>query len=257
MKHRLAVSPCSNPTLPLDEVLLRYAELGYRKFEVFTGWAASSVDINQDPAQYLTLAHRHNFSFSSMHLPPVDENDIDTTLQRAIAATRFAKALGVSRVLFKASSRPTHIATAGRYLDAIDGLGVIPVLQNHNGTPISTVADFREVIESIDDPRMQTLLEVGQFVRAGERWEDGFELLSTKSTIGLVHFRDMKDGAEVPFGEGELDLLGLFKSLKAIGYDQEFVVEMEVDRADVEATIRWLGEARVYSERLLREAGYE
>jgi len=256
MTDRLVVSPCSTPTLPLEEALRRYAALGYRKFEVFTRWAASAVSLDHDPAAYRALGDRYGFAFCSMHLPPVDARELDATLHRAIAATRFARALGVTRVLFKATSRPTYIAAAPQYLEAIDGWGVIPVLQNHHGTPISTSDDFREVLAGINDPRMQTLLEVGQFVRAGERWEDGFDLLSARSTIGLVHFRDMKAGKEVPFGEGELDLRGLFARLKAIGYDGEFVVEMEVEGAGIEQTLHWLGAARVFSERLLEEAGY-
>ncbi len=256
MTDHLVVSPCSTPTLPMEDALQRYAALGYRKFEVFTSWAASAVALDQDPAVYRAMGDHHGIVFSSMHLPPVDERDVNATLVRAVEATRFARKLGATRVLFKASSRATYIAAAPRYLDAIDGLGVVPVLQNHHGTPLSTVADFREVLVGIDDPRMQTLLEVGQFVRAGERWEDGFELLSTRSTIGLVHFRDMKNGREVPFGEGELDLRHMFGCLKAIGYGGEFVVEMEVEGANVEQTLRWLGEARVYSERLLKEVGY-
>ena len=254
MEHRLVVSPCSTPKLPLEEALQRFSALGYHKFEVFTCWAASAVQLDENPAQYRALGAQYGITFSSMHLPPVEEGDIEGSLQRAINATHFAKALGATRVLFKATSRAGYLAAAPRYLDAIDGLGVIPVLQNHFGTPISTIADFRAVIDGINDPRMQTLLEVGQFIRAGERWEDGFALLSSRSTIGLVHFRDMKNGKEVPFGEGDIDLLQLFTSLKAIGYDQEFVIEMEVKPDDIEATLRWLGEARIYSERLLKEA---
>lgn len=252
----LVVSPCSTPGLPLEEALQRYGALGYRKFEAFTSWTASALDLTRDPAAYRALAARYDFTFSSLHLPLVDDRDFDATLRRAVAATRFAAALGATRVLFKANSRATYIAAARRYLDAIDGLGVVPVLQNHHGAPISSLADFCEVLDGIDDPRMQTLLEVGQFVRAGVRWEDGFDLLSTRSTIGLVHFRDMREGKEVPFGMGDLDLRALFTRLKAIGYTGEFVVEMEIEQADVDDTLRWLGDARAYALRLLKEAGY-
>ncbi|HEY3396890.1 MAG TPA: TIM barrel protein [Armatimonadota bacterium] len=256
MDH-LVVSPCSTPDLPLEVALERFAALGYRQFEAFTSWAASAVDLAADPAAYRTLGARYGMTFRSMHLPPVEDEDLAGTGERAVAATRFAAALGATRVLFKATSRPAYIAAAPRYLDAIAGLGVIPVLQNHAGSPLATVADFREVLAGISDPRMRTLLEVGQFVRAGERWEDGLDLLSTRSTIGLVHFRDMRGGKEVPFGEGDLDLRGLFQRLRTLGYDGEFVVEMEVAGATTEETMRWLGEARTYSLQLLEEAGYE
>ena len=257
MNRHLAVSPCSNPSFSLETALSNYSLLGYTQFEVFTSWAASAVDLGASPADYLTLGQRYGMKFSSMHLPPVEENDLENTVRRAIEATQFAQALGVTNVIFKANSRPAYIAAAKSYLDGIAGLGVTPVLQNHRGTPISSLEDFREVIAGIDDPHLQTLLEVGQFERAGVAWQEGFELLAANSTIGLVHFRDMQDGKDVPFGKGSIDIKLLFKLMHDINYDGNFVVEMELENRDDEETLQRLGEARVYAETLLKEAGYE
>ena len=247
---RFAVSPCSNPELGLDEALREYAKIGFRKFEGFTSWAKSALDWHKAPEEYLAKARAHGFEFVSLHLPPIND-DREASLREAVQAARFARDLGAKVVLFKAASRPHYIAAAKPFLDAVAGLGVTPVLQNHFGTPITTLDDFREVVEGIGDPRMKTLLEVGQFHSAGVRWRDGWELL--RESVALVHIKDQVDNRPVPFGEGEIDLAGLFRHMAAVGYTGDYVVEMEAARGDTERTLQLLRDARAYLERTLEE----
>jgi sugar phosphate isomerase/epimerase len=242
----IVISPCCNPDLDLDTALRAYSALGYTQFEAFTSWAKSALDLNADPAMYRAQAQAHDMRFTSMHLPPIKADDFDATLEQAIAATRFAGAIGATVVLFKASDRPTYIKAAGPYLDAIEGLGVTPVLQNHAGSPITTPDDFREVIEGIADPRMKTLLEVGYFHYVGVHWRDGYNLLAPN--IALVHIKDMIGKQSVPFGAGDVDLPGLLEHLQAVGYTGNIVVEMEVvDKAN---TLKYLADARNYLAKL-------
>ncbi len=237
----IAVSPCSNPQFDLATALREYAALGYRKFEAFTSWAKSALDWREDAGRCRALAASHGMAFSSMHLPPVRSDEPEATLEEAVRAARFAHELGAPVVLFKASDRPTYVSAAA-FLDAIDGLGLTPVLQNHAGSPISSAEDFREVIEGIGDPRMKTLLEVGHFHAVGVSWPEGYELLG--DSVALVHIKDMVGARSVPFGTGEVDLPGLFAHMKAAGYRGDFVVEMEV--ADKENTLAYLADARRY-----------
>lgn len=247
-----AASPCSNPELDLDQTLSRYAALGYRKFEAFTSWAKSALDFTLEPEFYLAKARKCGMQFTSMHLPPIND-DLEGSLAKAVAAAEFAKAIGASVVLFKASSRANYIAAGRRFLDATEGLGITPVLQNHFGTPISSLADFREVIEGINDPRMKTLLEVGHFHTAGVLWRDGWELL--RESVALVHIKDQLGRTPVPFGQGEVDLVGLFRHMTSVGYPGNYVVEMEAAMGETERTIELLRDARVYLARALEEAG--
>ncbi len=242
--EQIAVSPCSNPDMGLDDVLAAYSALGFRKFEVFTGWAKSAFDIDADPQGYLDKGRAHGMRFTSFHLPPVSD-EADESLARAVKAARFAQAIGASVVLFKATSRANYIQAAGPFLDATAELAVTPVLQNHAGTPISTPADFREVIDGIADPRMKTLLEVGYFHSVGVSWREGCELLG--DSIALVHVKDQVGGQSVPFGTGEIDLPWLFAHMASAGYEGDFVVEMEV--ADRENTLEYLGGALEYLKR--------
>lgn len=239
--ERLSASPCCNPEMDLETVLQAYAGLGFRHFEVFTSWAASAFDIHADPDRYLELGRRYGLSFVSLHLPPITD-DLETSLAEAVAGARFAVALGVGIVLFKATSRPNYIRGARPFLDAIDGLGITPVLQNHAGSPITTLDDFREVLDGIGDPRMKTLLEVGHFHSAGVSWRDGHALLG--ETVALVHIKDQIGAVSVPFGTGEIDLPGLFDHLRGAGYRGDYVVEMEVQ--DRENTLPYLADALAY-----------
>ncbi len=241
LTDKLVVSPCSNPEMPLDEALAAYSQIGFTRFEVFTSWAKSAFDVDRDPAGYVEHGRRYGMSFASMHLPPVGD-DLADSLDAAVRAARFAEAIGAGVVLFKATSRPSYIRAAGRFLDATEGVRVTPVLQNHAGSPISSLDDFREVIGGIGDPRMKSLLEVGHFHAVGVGWREAADLLG--DSIALVHIKDQIAAQSVPFGTGEIDLPALFAHMRSVGYTGDYVVEMEVQ--DRQNTLRYLSDARRY-----------
>ena len=241
LPDKLVVSPCSNPEMSLDEALDAYSRIGFTRFEVFTTWAKSAFDLDRDPAGYVAHGRHYGMSFASMHLPPVGD-DLADSLDAAVRAARFAEAIGAGVVLFKATSRPNYIRAAGRFLDAIERIQVTPVLQNHAGSPISSLDDFREVIEGIGDPRMKSLLEVGHFHAVGVGWRQAADLLG--DSIALVHIKDQIGPQSVPFGTGQIDLPALFDHMRSVGYTGHHVVEMEVQ--DRQNTLRYLSDARRY-----------
>jgi sugar phosphate isomerase/epimerase len=220
----LSASPCGFMHVPIDESMSAFREMGYTKFEAFSHGAPSALDPGKGPDAALAAAKKHGLTYSSAHLPKVGE-DLDVT--EAVSVAKFAVAIGAPVVLYKAVSRSAYIKAAAAFLDAIEDLPITPVLQNHFGTPISTLEDFREVIDGINDPRMKTLLEVGHFEAAGIPWERGYELLS--GSIALVHVKDMRDRKPVPFGTGNVDLPGLFRTMDDEGYTGDFVIEMETE----------------------------
>jgi len=246
---QLAVSPCSNPDLALDEALEAYARIGFAKFEAFTSWVASALDWRAPSAPYTAAARRAGVRFCSLHLPPVQADAVPTTLTAAVQAAHVAAAVGARVVLFKASDRPTYIEAAPAFLHAVDELAVTPVLQNHAGAPISTLADFREVLDGIGDGRMRTLLEVGHFHAVGVSWREAADALG--DSVALVHVKDQIGRQSVPFGTGEIDLPGLVAYLDETGYTGDIVVEMEV--SDKENTLTYLAAARRYLLRYCEE----
>lgn len=237
----VVISPCSNPELDLDTVLSAYAAIGYTRFEAFSGWVASALDYRNSPSDYLEIAKRYGMSFYSFHLPVVTEQ-IEDSLLRTIQAAQFAADLGAEIVLFKAASRELYIKSAVQFLDAIAHLRLTPVLQNHSGSPISTLSEYREVIDGIADKRMKTLLEVGHFHSSNVSWMEGYHLLG--DSIALVHIKDQIGKQSVPFGHGEIDLPSLFKHMRHNGYNGKYVIEMEV--RDKENTLTYLRDAYKY-----------
>jgi sugar phosphate isomerase/epimerase len=235
----LSASPCGFMQLPIDESMGAFREMGYTKFEAFTHGKPSALDPAKGPDAALATAKKHGLTYSSAHLPHVEE---DLGVGEAVEVATFAAAIGVPVVLFKAVSRPVFIKSAKAFLDATEDLPITPVLQNHFGTPISTLEDFREVIDGIADPRMKTLLEVGHFEAAGIPWEQGHELLG--GSIALVHVKDMKDRKPVPFGTGAVDLPGLFKAMAGDGYTGDFVIELETEPR--EERVAEMGKAMEY-----------
>lgn len=236
-RGQLVSSPACLPQMPLEEILPAFADLGFRKFEAFCVWCKSALDVKRAPGEYVQMARDYDMSFSSMHLPPITA-DFDASLAKAVETARFAAAIGAKVVLYKADSREDYIKGAGPFLAALERekIAVVPVLQNHKGTPISTLEDFRAVIRGIADPRMKTLLEVGHFQRVGVSWQQGWELLG--DSVALVHINEI-DAANnsVPFGTGLVDFAGLFGHLGKVGYRGDIVVELElVDRTGDPAT---------------------
>jgi sugar phosphate isomerase/epimerase len=242
---QLVSSPACLPKVPLEELLPLYAGMGFGKFEAFSHWCASRLDFNADPQPYLDMAARHHMRYTSFHLPPVT-TDFDASVEQAIVAARFAQRIGASVVLFKADSRENYIRGARPFLDRIEReqIRVTPVLQNHRGTPITTLDDFRAVIEGIADPRMKALLEVGHFARVGTHWRQGYELLAGR--IALVHINDIQGDASVPYGTGIVDFRGLFDQLRADGYAGDIVVELELHTLPQERIVQHLNEAVEY-----------
>jgi sugar phosphate isomerase/epimerase len=242
------ISSCSLPQHDLPSILGVCREIGYRNFEVFTSWAKSSIDYHLDPQPFRDEFERRGMRVSSFHLPPIGD-DIEVTLRESLTACRFAKALGAEVVLYKANSRPNYIAAAKRFLDGAGALGLTPVLQNHAGTAVSTLEDFREVLDGIRDDRLQALLEVGHFHSVGVGWKQAYEQLQGR--IALVHIKDQIGRQSVPFGTGEIDLPGLFARLEADGYRGRIVIEMEVK--DSENTLQYLADALRYVQQFCRQ----
>ncbi len=248
--ERLVASPCCLPKTPRAELYEMYRGLGFSKFEGFCTWCTAQHDFRGDPGEARREAAAYGLEITSFHLPQINE-DIDAGIRDAVVASRFAAALSDHpAVLFKAASREIFARAAKPFLDAIGEIAVVPVVQNHKGTAITTLEDYRDVLASADDLRLKGLLEVGHFARVGTSWSDGWELLQNR--IGLIHVNDIRDGASVLFGTGTVDFEGLLQRIHSTGYAGNIVVELELATRDTqqEPTLRGLEAALVFLDEL-------
>jgi sugar phosphate isomerase/epimerase len=155
-------------------------------------------------------------------------DDVEQSFENAVAAARFAAVLGAKIVLFKAQRRELFKASGRRFLDAIEGLGLTPVLQNHAGSAITTIEDYREAFDAFEgDPRIRAILEVGHFQRVGVHFQRGWDFLGDR--VALIHVNEIRAGKSVRYGTGEVDFKGLIQAIKTKGYQGDVVVELELE----------------------------
>ena len=119
---------------------------------------------------------------------------------------------------------------------------VTPILTNHYGAAVETLEDYREVMDRVDDARCRTVLEVGHFHSAGIGWREAYDALWP--SFALVHIKDQVGAQSEAFGQGEVDLPGLFARLIADRWEGDAVVEMENE--DTENTAQYLRAAVSY-----------
>lgn len=248
MKHismspadRLVISPCCNPKVPAAELLPAYAAMGFTAMEAFTSWCAAALDFRGDPQAAKAQAAAHGLRYTSLHLPQIGA-DTAAGIADAIAAARYAAALGVEVVLVKAQTLDLHLACDGAVVAAAADLGLKPVVQNHRGTAIESMAQVAAVLDGIPDPRLGVLLEVGHYHSVGQPWRPAWERF--RERIALVHIKDQIGAQSVPYGTGEVDLAGLFARLAADGYTGRYVIELELEDRSLANTTPHLREAR-------------
>jgi len=215
--------------MPREDLLPAYQKLGFCKYEAFSGWAKCRHEWSGNPEEDRELASRHGLKITSYHLPPITEN-LEESFANTMAAARYASRLGAGIVLFKAARKELFAAVGKRFLDAIESenLELTPVVQNHAGSAISTLQDYRDVFAMFGhDPRIKAILEVGHFQRLGIPWRDGWDLLEDR--IALIHVNEIRNGKSVLYGTGEVDFTGLLAQIKTSGYAGDIVVELELD----------------------------
>ncbi|GGL78104.1 sugar phosphate isomerase/epimerase family protein [Wenxinia marina] len=221
---RFAASPTLDPRAPLGRVLDLARQNGFRSFEAMTDWAEAAFDVGAPAATYDGALRDAGLSLASLHLPRVKAGD-PVSLAAALDGIGMAQALGASVVIYKADAVETYARHAGEVVGAARDAGLDIVITNHRGSAIETVAGMARVLDACGTSELKTLLEVGHYVAAGESWEAAMDAFAGR--IGLVHVKDIKDAAPVPYGEGEVDFDALFSRLAATGYDGPIVVEIE------------------------------
>ena len=242
--------------MPRRELFAAYQELGFTKYEAFSQWPDSRHLWTGDPAADRAEAAEFGLIITSYHIPQIGA-DLEAGLSQAIAAARYASQLGDNlAVLFKADTRELMSEAAPRFLEALEreNIAVLPVVQNHKGTAITTLDDYREVLQATPNPRLRGVLEVGHFAKVDTSWEAGWELLEGR--LGLIHVNDIRDGESVRFGSGEVDFAGLLRRVKAGGYSGNIVVELELANRETDPaqTLEGLAEAIAYLEDLWESA---
>jgi sugar phosphate isomerase/epimerase len=241
MEHIVASATGGDSQKPLEEVLAMYSKMGYSKFELYVQGRGSSLDITKGTDYYQEQAKRFGISYSSLHLGLV-EADMAETMDYAIKCALFGEALGVSIVVFNTTAKEHYAKALKHFIQAVKGHNLVPLIQIHEGRSIQNLEEVKEILETVNDPIVKVLHEVGSYHAIGVNWKTVCDTF--KERIALVHVKDMVGSENVPFGKGEIDLPGLFKEMKLLGYQGDYVVEMATK--DRENTSRDIADALKY-----------
>lgn len=127
---------------------------------------------------------------------------------------------------------------------------------------INSVTKFNKIKKQIHSPWLQVYPDLGN-LNAWPENDVEAELELGIDEIAALHVKDTLNVTDtfkgkfknVPFGEGQVDFLGCFKTLKRLGYNGTFMLEMWSETSDdPEAEIK---KALAYTLPIFKEAGYE
>ncbi|MGF1485237.1 MAG: sugar phosphate isomerase/epimerase family protein [Opitutales bacterium] len=219
-------SPSTCPARELDDALAFCRDLGLSRFEVFSDWAKSHFDFSISAEAYRARCEAQGLTITSFHLPVLKAGE---PLNEVIRYAEAAKTMGAGVVIFRADSLETYQSRLPEFLDVAAPLGLATVLSHHTGTPIETPAHMKTILDTVDDPRLHCLLEIGHLAKKGFYWREAYD--DMRGRLDLVHLKEMKGTGSAPYGEGDIDFVDIFRTLAADGYRGYYVIEMEYGNA--------------------------
>lgn len=127
---------------------------------------------------------------------------------------------------------------------------------------MSSITKFMKIKKQITSPWLQVYPDIGNLSAWPEN-DVNYELELGINHITAVHIKDTVNVSddfpgkfkEVPWGEGDVDFLGTLKTLKRLGYEGTFLIEMWSETSDDPATE--IEQAKEFILPILKEAGYE
>ncbi len=241
MDHIVASATGGDSKKTFEEVMEMYSKMGYRQFELYTKGRGSALDISKGTDYYREIAKKYGMKYSSLHLNPV-EADMGETLDYAVKCALFGEAIGINIVVFNTTLKGHYVEALRRFMKAVEGHNITPVIQIHEGRSIQTLEDVVEILDELKDPRVKVLHEVGSYHAIGVSWKKVCDTFGKR--IALVHVKDMIGEENVPYGKGEVDIPALFAEMRKLGYNGDYVVELATK--DRENTSRYIADAWQY-----------
>ena len=151
-------------------------------------------------------------------------------------------------------SRETFGINLGKSLNLASSLGVMLAMENVDGDFGDSIDKIMPYIKEINSPWLQLYPDFGNLAAMGHDFEK--QLKSYGGHIAAMHVKDTRPGIvrNVAFGEGTVDFISAFNTLKSIGFKGLFLLEMWADnKKDNYEIIRI---ARQWVVEQMKKAGY-
>ncbi|MDO4432242.1 MAG: L-ribulose-5-phosphate 3-epimerase [Aerococcaceae bacterium] len=251
--------------MSIDETDERLARLDWTEAEIET--------VNQAMRQTgiriysICLSGHRRFPFGSK-----DASNREKALEIMQKAVNLAEKLGVRNIQLAGydvyyeektvSSREYFVENLKKAVNMAAAKQVMLSIEIMDDPFINSLTKFKAIKRQIPSPWLQVYPDLGNLSAWPEN-NPAEELELGIDSIVAVHIKDTKNVTadfpgqfkNVPFGEGDVDFAGCLKTLKRLGYEGTFLIEMwsEVD-AQPEARIQ---EALEFLKPILKEAGYD
>jgi sugar phosphate isomerase/epimerase len=158
--------------------------------------------------------------------------DIDTTFVSVGRQVAIAQVLGVSRIrlffgrlAYERYSRTAFSLVRDNLLRLSDvHPDVMFVFENHDGASLRPDI-CREILAAVERPNILMNLDPINFAKAGV--DPATALHEVRRFVGHVHLKGLQGGEYCEFGEGDVDLNPLIRTLLSEGYRGSFTVEYE------------------------------
>ncbi|URZ86847.1 L-ribulose-5-phosphate 3-epimerase [Floricoccus penangensis] len=160
------------------------------------------------------------------------------------------------------TTRDLFIENLQKCVKMAEDKGVLLSIEIMDDPFINSLSSFSKIKDQISSPYFQAYPDLGN-LSAWPKNDVGYELEKYISNITQVHIKDTLAVTdeypgkfkEVPFGDGCVDFLGCFKTLKRLNYNGSFVIEMWSEISD--APKKEIKDAQEFIYPFMREAGYD
>jgi inosose dehydratase len=218
--YKLGIQLYSLRGYNVDEALKHAAELGFEQVEFYSGMLA--IDSNADDI----AAIRKKVSDLGMSISAHGVNRFSKDADANRKLFEFAKALGIPTIT--ADPDPDSFDSLNQLVKEFDIRVAI-----HNHGPKHRYNKAVDVLNAVDqyDERIGACADLGHYIRSGQGAVEVIRLLKGRLYgIHLKDFAEMQDKTHgVILGEGHLDVEGVFRSLKAVGFPADGAVSLEYE----------------------------
>lgn len=218
--YKLGIQLYSLRGYNVDEALNHAAELGFEQVEFYSGMLA--IDSSADDV----AAIRKKVSDLGMSISAHGVNRFSKDADANRKLFEFAKALGIPTIT--ADPDPDSFDSLNQLVKEFDIRVAI-----HNHGPKHRYNKAVDVLTAVDqyDERIGACADLGHYIRSGQGAVEVIRLLKGRLYgIHLKDFAEMQDKTHgVILGEGHLDVEGVFRSLKAVGFPADGAVSLEYE----------------------------
>lgn len=138
--------------------------------------------------------------------------------------------------------------------------GVILAMEIMDTPFVGTILRAMHYIKKIPSPYFKIYPDMGNLTQFSSDVESEFEL-GLAETVA-IHVKETKPGVfkNVPFGEGTVQFINIFRKLKELNYTGMFLIEMWADNSrkqTMEEAVETIRDARLFVEDKMKKAGME